>query len=165
MKNAAERGVKLVMMDPRETPLARHAWRFLQFHPDADVALLLSMACTIIEEGLTDPDFIAARTEGFEAFRDAALKYTPERMEAVTGIPAATVREVARAYARGPNSIIFWGMGRVAAHPRYRQLALPDRAGADDRPDRPTRHRPASAARAEQRPGRVGRRPDPDDAA
>ncbi|MDD3674363.1 formate dehydrogenase subunit alpha [Thauera propionica] len=115
IKNAAERGMKLVMMDPRETPLARHAWRFLQFHPDADVALLLSMACTIIEEGLTDPEFIAARTEGFEAFRDAALKYPPERMEAVTGIPAATVREVARAYARGPNSIIFWGMG-VSQH-------------------------------------------------
>ena len=115
IKNAAERGMKLVMMDPRETPLARQAWRFLQFQPDADVALLLSMACTIIEEGLTDPDFIAARTEGFEAFRDAALNYPPERMEAVTGIPAATVREVARAYARGPNSIIFWGMG-VSQH-------------------------------------------------
>ncbi len=111
MKNAAERGMKLVLMDPRETPLARHAWRFLQFRPDADVALLLSMACTVIEEGLTDADFIARRTEGFEAFRESALKYPPERMEAITGIAAETVREVARAYARGPNSMIFWGMG------------------------------------------------------
>ena len=115
IKNAAERGAKLVMMDPRQTPLARHAWRTLQFRPDADVALLLSMACVIIEEGLTDPAFIAARTEGFDAFREAALQYPPERMAPITGIEAATVREVARAYARGPNSIIFWGMG-VSQH-------------------------------------------------
>ncbi|TVT51542.1 MAG: molybdopterin-dependent oxidoreductase, partial [Azoarcus sp. PHD] len=115
IKNAAERGSKLVMMDPRQTPLARHAWRTLQFRPDADVALLLSMACVIIDEGLTDPAFIAARTEGFDAFRDAALQYPPERMAPITGIEANTVREVARAYARGPNSIIFWGMG-VSQH-------------------------------------------------
>ncbi|AWI75295.1 formate dehydrogenase subunit alpha [Parazoarcus communis] len=115
IKNAAERGSKLVMMDPRQTPLARHAWRTLQFRPDADVALLLSTACVIIEEGLTDPAFIAARTEGFDAFREAALQYPPERMAPITGIEADTVREVARAYARGPNSIIFWGMG-VSQH-------------------------------------------------
>jgi len=111
MKNAVERGAKLILMDPRETPLARHAYRFLQFRPDADVTLLLSLACVIIEEGLTDKAFIAARTEGFDAFRAAALAFPPERVEAITGIPAETVREVARLYAKGPNSMIFWGMG------------------------------------------------------
>ena len=111
MKNAVERGAKLVLMDPRETPLARHAHRFLQFRPDADVTLLLSLACVIIEEGLTDEAFITARTDGFDAFRAAALAFPPERVEAITGIPAETAREVARLYARGPNSMIFWGMG------------------------------------------------------
>ncbi|CAI07668.1 formate dehydrogenase subunit alpha [Aromatoleum aromaticum] len=111
MKNAVERGAKLVLMDPRETPLARHAHRFLQFRPDADVTLLLSLACVIIDEGLTDDAFIAARTTGFDAFRTAALAFPPERVEAITGIPAETVREVARLYARSPNSMIFWGMG------------------------------------------------------
>ncbi|HJV28016.1 MAG TPA: formate dehydrogenase subunit alpha [Aromatoleum sp.] len=111
MKNAVERGAKLILMDPRETPLARHAHRFLQFRPDADVTLLLSLACVIIEEGLTDEAFIAARTEGFEAFRSAALAFPPERVEPITGIPAETAREVARLYAKGPNSMIFWGMG------------------------------------------------------
>ena len=115
MKNAVERGAKLILMDPRETPLARHAHRFLQFRPDADVTLLLSLACVIIEEGLTDDAFIAARTEGFEAFRDAALAFPPERVEAITGIPATVVREVARLFANGPNSMIFWGMG-VSQH-------------------------------------------------
>ncbi|NMG77146.1 formate dehydrogenase subunit alpha [Aromatoleum diolicum] len=111
MKNAVERGAKLILMDPRETPLARHAHRYLQFRPDADVTLLLSLACVIIEEGLTDEAFIAARTDGFDAFRAAALAFPPERVEAITGIPAETVREVARLYAQGPNSMIFWGMG------------------------------------------------------
>jgi formate dehydrogenase major subunit len=111
MKNAVERGAKLILMDPRETPLARHAHRYLQFRPDADVTLLLSLACVIIDEGLTDDAFIAARTEGFDAFRAAALAFPPERVEAITGIPAATAREVARLYAQGPNSMIFWGMG------------------------------------------------------
>ncbi|AKU14479.1 formate dehydrogenase, alpha subunit [Azoarcus sp. CIB] len=111
MKNAVERGAKLILMDPRETPLARHAHRYLQFRPDADVTLLLSLACVIIEEGLTDETFIAARTEGFDAFRAAALAFPPERVEAITGIPAETAREVARVYAQGPNSMIFWGMG------------------------------------------------------
>lgn len=115
IKNASERGARLVLMDPRRTPLARHAWRVLQFRPDADVALLLSIACTIIEEDLTDPDFIARRTEGFDAFREAALRFPPERTAAITGIAADTVREVARAYAAGPNSMIFWGMG-VSQH-------------------------------------------------
>ncbi|HRQ58340.1 MAG TPA: formate dehydrogenase subunit alpha [Azoarcus taiwanensis] len=115
IKNASERGARLVLMDPRRTPLARHAWRVLQFRPDADVALLLSVACTIIEEDLTDPDFIARRTEGFDAFREAALRFPPERTAAITGIAPDTVREVARAYAAGPNSMIFWGMG-VSQH-------------------------------------------------
>ena len=115
IKNATERGTRLVLMDPRRTPLARHAWRVLQFRPDADVALLLSIACTIIEENLTDPGFIARRTEGFEAFREAALRFPPERTTAITGIAPDTLREVARAYAAGPNSMIFWGMG-VSQH-------------------------------------------------
>ncbi len=115
MKNAAERGAKLILMDPRATPLARHAHRFLQFRPDADVTLLLSLACVIIEEGFVDDAFVAARTSGFDAFRAAALAFPPERVEAITGIPAETAREVARLYAKGQNSMIFWGMG-VSQH-------------------------------------------------
>ena len=54
------------------------------------------------------------------------------------------------------------GHGHQPARSRHRQRALPDRTGADDRPDRPSRHRAASAARAEQRAGCVGRGPDPE---
>ena len=115
MKNAARAGKQLVVMDPRRTGLAREADRFLQFRPDTDVALLNAMMHAIIEEELTDKGFIAERTEGFEALRDLVMAdYSPEAMAPVCGIPAGTIREVARQYARS-RSMIFWGMG-VSQH-------------------------------------------------
>jgi formate dehydrogenase major subunit len=111
MKNAAERGKKLIVMDPRRIEMARHADYALQFKPDTDVALLNAMMYTIIEEGLTDELFIAERTEGFEELKAVVMDgYSPERMADVTGIDAPTIREVARLYASS-SSIIFWGMG------------------------------------------------------
>lgn len=115
MKNAARAGAQLVVMDPRRTELARQADHFLQFRPDTDVALLNALMYVIIEEGLTDEAFIAERTEGFEALRERVMaEYSPEAMAPVCGIPAATLRQVARRYARS-RSMIFWGMG-VSQH-------------------------------------------------
>jgi formate dehydrogenase major subunit len=111
MKNAIERGTKLILMDPRRTELARFATHFLQFRPDTDVALLNAMLCAIIEEGLIDAAFIAARTSGFEELKERVLKYTPEKMAPVCGVDAKTIREAARLYATSHGSMIFWGMG------------------------------------------------------
>ncbi|HJV70713.1 formate dehydrogenase subunit alpha [Ideonella sp.] len=111
MKNAAERGTKIVLADPRRTDLERHAWRTLQFRPDTDVALLNAMLHTIIEEGLTDPAFIAERVNRFDELRAQVQGFSPEAMAPVCGIPAETIREVARAYATSPASMILWGMG------------------------------------------------------
>jgi formate dehydrogenase major subunit len=111
MKNAAKNGVKLVYADPRRSDLARHAWRFLQFKPDTDVALLNAMIHTIIEEGLVDQKFIADRTSGFDALKENAKNFSPELMAPVCGIPAETIREVAREFATSKGSMILWGMG------------------------------------------------------
>ena len=111
MKNAFERGTKLILMDPRRTELARFATHYLQFRPDTDVALLNAMLCTIIEEGLTNEQFIEERTSGYEELRARVLKYTPEKMAPVCGIDARTIREAARLYATSHGSMIFWGMG------------------------------------------------------
>jgi formate dehydrogenase major subunit len=115
MKNAVMRGVKLVYADPRRSELSRHAWRMLQFKPDTDVALLNAMIHTIIEEGLVDEKFVADRTSGFAAIRENAQGFSPEAMAPVCGIPAETIREVARAYATAKGSMILWGMG-VSQH-------------------------------------------------
>ena len=111
IKNAVERGAKLVVMDPRRNDIARHAWRYLQFKADTDVALLNAMIYTILEEGLVDQEFVRQRTSGFEALRENAKGFSPELMAPICGIPAATIREVARAYATSKASIILWGMG------------------------------------------------------
>ena len=111
MKNAFERGTKLILMDPRRTELARFATHYLQFRADTDVALLNAMLCTIIEEGLTNEQFIDERTSGYEELKQQVLKYTPEKMAPVCGIDAQTIREAARLYATSHGSMIFWGMG------------------------------------------------------
>jgi formate dehydrogenase major subunit len=112
IKNAVQQhGAKLIVIDPRHQSLSRHALHHLAFKPGSDVALLNSLIATIIEEDLTDEQYIAGYTEGFEELRARMKDFAPERMEAVCGIPAQTLREVARLYARSRASIIFWGMG------------------------------------------------------
>jgi formate dehydrogenase major subunit len=111
IKNAARRGTKLVMLDPRRGDLARIAHTHVQFKPDTDVALLNSMMHVIVEEGLIDRDFIERRTLGFDAVAANVRAFSPEAMAPVTGVPAATLRTVARLYATSRASMILWGMG------------------------------------------------------
>jgi len=112
IKNAVkDRGAKLIVIDPRRQALSRHALHHLAFKPGSDVALLNSLLHTIIEEGLTDEQYIAGYTEGYEDLKARIKEFSPERMAAVCGIPAETLREVARLYATARTSLIFWGMG------------------------------------------------------
>ena len=100
-------------MDPRgqNQGIARYASHTLQFKPGRDVALLNAMLNVIVAEGMVDIQYVQAHTEGFESLKAKVADFTPEKMEPVCGIPAATIREVARLYARSERSIIFWGMG------------------------------------------------------
>jgi formate dehydrogenase major subunit len=115
IKNAVQNGSKLIVLDPRRSDLARMAHRFLQFKPDTDVALLNAMMHVIVAENLVDKDFIASRTEGYEALRKNVQAYTPELMAPICGIDAETIRYVARLYATSKGSMILWGMG-VSQH-------------------------------------------------
>ncbi len=112
IKNAVKRhGAKLIVMDPRRQALSRLATHHLAFKPGSDVALLNALLHVIVTEGLTDAQYIETWTEGFEELRARIQDFSPEKMAAVCGIPAETLREVARLYARSRASIIFWGMG------------------------------------------------------
>jgi len=111
LKNAMRSGTKLILMDPRRSELARTAYRYLQFKPDTDVALLNAMMHVIVEENLVDAKFIADRTLGYDALVENVKGYSPELMEPICGIPAETIREVARLYATSKASMILWGMG------------------------------------------------------
>ena len=111
MKNAVKDGKTLIVMDPRRNNLARHAQYVLQFKPDTDVAMLNGIMHAIIDQGLVDEDFIARRTQGYEALRAHLEHFSPESVAPLCGIPAATLKEVARIYASAKSSIILWGMG------------------------------------------------------
>ena len=111
MKNAARRGTKIVLADPRVTDIGKYAWRTLQFRADTDVALLNALIHTVIDEGLVDTDFLARRASNFEALKANVQGYSAEAMAPICGIPAETLREVAREFATSKASMILWGMG------------------------------------------------------
>ena len=114
-KQAVRRGARLIVMDPRGTALKRHASYMLQFRPGTDVAMLNALLNVIIEEGLWDRDYVAARTEGFETLAAHVKAYSPEAMAPVCGIDPDTLRAVARELAGAEAAVIFWGMG-IAQH-------------------------------------------------
>src|SRR5213595_469070 len=104
-------GANPIVIDPRTQSLSRYATKHLAFKPGSDVAMLNAMLHTIITEGLTDQQYIAGYTEGFDDLAEKIKEFPPEKMEPICGIPAETLREVARMYARSRASLIFWGMG------------------------------------------------------
>jgi formate dehydrogenase major subunit len=114
-KQAAKRGAKLIVMDPRGQALTRHATHMLQFSPGGDVSMLNAMMHVIVEEGLYDEQYIQAHTDGFEKLKEHLTSFTPEKMSKICGIEPDVLREVARTYARAEAAIIFWGMG-VSQH-------------------------------------------------
>ncbi len=114
-KQATKKGARLVVMDPRGQALRKHATWMLQFRPGGDVSMLNALMHVIVEEGLYDRQYIQAHTEGFDRLKEHLAAFPPERMAEICGIDAATLREVARAYARAERAIIFWGMG-VSQH-------------------------------------------------
>ena len=110
-KQFAKRGGKLIIMDPRGQALARHASHMLQFKPGTDVALLNAIMATIVEEGLFDRQYIEAHSENWEAQKAHLAGFAPEKMADHCGIPAQTLRAVAREFATARAGMIFWGMG------------------------------------------------------
>ena len=111
MKNAAKRGAKLIVVDPRGQALKRHAAHMLQPRPGSDVALFNALIHVIVSERLYDEDYVRARTRGFAELAAHAAGYAPEAMAERCGVPAETLRAVARLYAGAERAMIFWGMG------------------------------------------------------
>ncbi|MEN7526920.1 formate dehydrogenase subunit alpha [Cupriavidus sp. 2SB] len=119
MKRRLRAGAKLIVVDPRQIDLVDsphvRADYHLQLRPGTNVALVTSLAHVIVTEGLLAEQFIAERCEdrAFQQWRDfvALPENSPEAMEAVTGVPADTLRGAARLYATGGNAAIYYGLG------------------------------------------------------
>ena len=111
IKNAAQRGARLYILDPRGQHLDLYATESIRFSPGSDVAMLNAMINVIINEELYDADYVAKQTEGFEDLKARTAHTTPEAMAPICGVDADTLRRVARGYATAGSAMIFWGMG------------------------------------------------------
>ncbi len=115
VKQGIKKGMKVIVIDPKWTPLVPMATKFLQPKLGTDVALLNGMIHVIIRDGLYDEDFIHRRVDrGMEAFaelKELTKKYTPEVTEGITGVKATDIEEAARLYAASPTAMIATGMG------------------------------------------------------
>ena len=108
-----ERGAKLIVINPRRIEMCDFAELWLRPRPGTDVALYNGMAKVVLDEGLSDVDFIRDRTEQFDEWREVVDKYDLETVEKITGVSGSDIAEAARIYANPPfsGSCLVWGMG------------------------------------------------------
>ncbi len=111
-----KRGAKLYTIDPRRTASAQWAEVWAGLDVGTDIALSNTMAREIIASGLTNQEFIEHATTGCDEYRALVDPWTLQRGEAVTGVPAGVIREMARTYATSPRAIICWTLGITEHH-------------------------------------------------
>ncbi|MEW5845956.1 MAG: formate dehydrogenase subunit alpha [Bacteroidota bacterium] len=115
VKRGAARGMKIIVIDPKWTPLVPYATLWLQPRLGTDVALLNGMVREIIANNWVDHTFIESRIEGgmqaFVELKDLVEKYTPEATEKITGVPALKIKDAARIYGTAKTAMVATGMG------------------------------------------------------
>ncbi|HRH85865.1 MAG TPA: molybdopterin-dependent oxidoreductase [Rubrivivax sp.] len=108
---AQKNGAKVVVIDPVRTKAAELADQHIRIRPGTDAALALAMMNVIIGEKLTDADYVAKYTTGFDELAPHVAQYTPEFAQEQTGVDAAVIRTLAREYAKTQPSAIRIGVG------------------------------------------------------
>jgi formate dehydrogenase major subunit len=111
IKQARIRGANIIVADPREVDLAKDADIFLRIKPGTNIALINGMMNVILEEGLQDKEFIAARTENFEELEKVVKNYTPDKAASICGVKPEDIRNAARLYAKADKASIIYCMG------------------------------------------------------
>jgi anaerobic selenocysteine-containing dehydrogenase len=162
LRDAKRRGMKIIAVDPRRTELAGGADIHLQVKPGEDPTLLTGMVRIILEERLYDPEFVGAHVDGVDALHAAAADYTPDYVEARTGVPARRMVAAARMFAAGRRGSAMTCTGvNMAPRPDVTQhlvVALNSLCGrfnrAGDRVRNPGVLRPPRAFYAEVQPPR-----------
>ncbi|WP_290649042.1 formate dehydrogenase subunit alpha [Aquisalimonas sp.] len=111
MKEAAANGTELLVVNTRRPAIADHAAMYLEIRPGSDVSFYNAMMHVIIREGLIDADFIATRTENFDALKATVADYPPESVAEFCGVEAGRITEAALRFGRAGAAMVFWGMG------------------------------------------------------
>jgi len=118
-----QRGVKLIVCDPRAIPIADLATLHIRQKPGTDIALLNGIMHVLITEELYDKNFVAERTEGFEEFKAKMLEYPPQRVAAISGVPAEQIVEAAHLLAAHRPGALLYAMG-ITQHTTGHQNVL-----------------------------------------
>lgn len=108
IREALERGARLIVVDPRRIPLAKEGL-YLQIRPGTDCALALGMINVIISEELYDKAFVKEWTMGFDQLKEHIKKYPVEKVEEITWVPAADIKRAARILATHKGTSIVQG--------------------------------------------------------
>ncbi len=119
IKEAAKAGTKVILVDVRRNEMADFATHFAQIRPGSDVAFYNGVMHVLLSEGLIDEEFIANRTEGFDALCELVLRdFSPKQVERLCGVPADEIRNIAHTIGRTTppgggqgGMLVFWGMG------------------------------------------------------
>ncbi len=111
MMDRVKAGAKVIVVDPRRTLTADKADLFLQIKPGTDLALLNGLLYLLLENGHTDPAFIAQFTQGWEAMPEFLADYTPAKVAELTGITEANIRASARMIGEAREFMTCWTMG------------------------------------------------------
>ncbi len=108
---ARDNGAKIIVIDPRMTPIARTADLFLPVKPGRDSALANGILHVMIERGWIDQHFIDHHAEGFEQVRTLVKQYAPEFTEAITGVPASSIVRAAEIWGPAETSMLLHARG------------------------------------------------------
>ncbi len=112
IKQAVRSGkTKLIVIDPRKIRLADYATIYARQRCGSDVAVLNGIMHWIIKNGWEDREYISSRCEGFDALKTEIEKYTPAYVSNVSGIPAETLKEIARLFGTAKTAAVFYAMG------------------------------------------------------
>ncbi len=108
-KQVHDRGMKLIVIDPRKTEAGRHADIWVQLRPGTDTALLMGWINVIIEEGIYNKAFVEQWTFGFDELKKRAAEYTPKKVAEITWVPEDVIKASARMYAENWPAILKFG--------------------------------------------------------
>ncbi|MFE1364188.1 molybdopterin-dependent oxidoreductase [Streptomyces anulatus] len=111
MMERVKAGAKLIVVDPRRNATAAKADLYLRIRPGTDLALLNGLLHLLVENGHTDPEFIAEHTEGWETMPAFLRDYPPAAVAAITGIPEDDIRQAARWIGEAGAWMSCWTMG------------------------------------------------------
>lgn len=160
LKERIRDGLKLVVIDPRRTDVARVATIHIQPRPGEDASILAAMIHVILAEGLTDEAFVAAETENVERLRNAVAPFTPDYAGRRADVPPSQIVEAARLFASGSKGSVSGGTGtNMSLHGNiveYLILCLNTLCGrwlrAGDRLPNPLAYLPLPGAKAQCQP-------------